>query len=133
MKRLLAIATHPRMYYFFRRGLERMVLLHAACEMLHIKDPTVWDVDRVKDILNKILEAIHEDPHLLDGNKIVCEHLFWTIMLSRFKKLTISRETTKRILDEYNFTVEHIKKENITSFDVITTHVLMVKMFGNLI
>lgn len=133
MKRLLAIATHPWMYYQFRKGQEQMVLLFAACHFLNIKDPTLWDVDRLNVALNQILEALHEDPHLLDDNKPVMEHLFWTRALSRFKKLTITREETRVMMEKYNFTIDHIKKDNPSTFDVVMTHILMVKMFGNLI
>lgn len=36
---------------------------------------------------------------------MVCRHLFWTLLLSRFKQFEISRERVKYVLDFY----EHIK------------------------
>ena len=133
MKRLLAMIAHPVTYYRFRLAMEQMILLHAACEFANIKDPSVWDVDRINEVLNQMLQAFHEDPHLLDGNKLVMEHLFWTRLLSRIKNLSISREGTKLVLEKYNFTTNYIDKEKPTTFDVVLTHICLIQMFGNLI
>ena len=133
MKRLLAIALHPFVYYQFRKCQEQMVLLYATCAFLRIEEPSVWDVDRIHDMLNEVLATLKSNPHILDGNELVKGHLFWTRLLLRFKSLTISREEVKNILEKYDFTVKNLKKEKPGAFDVVVIHVAMVAAFGELI
>lgn len=139
MKRLLAIALHPVMYFRFKRMQEWIVLLWASTTMLKIEEPSVWDVDRIHDNINRMYEAFHECPTLLDDTPISKQRLFWTMFLSKFKKLELTREEAKMVLDFYNSIrgdiSNLIEEKGITDlkvdlFTVVCHMNLMVQMFG---
>ena len=105
MKRMFSILKHPIDYFNLVRLREWVVMLQASTMMLKIDEPSVWDVDRIHQSINAMYEVFHKDPNVLNENKTVRKHLFWTLLLSRFKQLKISRERAKYILDFY----EHMK------------------------
>ena len=79
---------------------------------------------------------------MLDDTPIVKQRLFWTMFLSKFKKLEITREEAKMVLDFYNHMrgdisdlIEHgsITNSKADLFAVVCQMDLMVQMFGNLI
>ena len=135
MKRLFAIIRHPRLYHWFRKTQERMVVLNAACKLLEIQEPTVWDVDRIHNAMCDILGCIHRNPRMFHDMPIIEDNLYWTILMSKFKRLSISREETKRVLDEYDFTIQYLggTGKNPTMVDVVSSHVMMVKLFPTLV
>lgn len=108
MKRLLAIALHPITYFRLKRMQEWIVLLWASAKFLDIEKPSVWDVDRVHEIINQVYGAFHEYSNILNITPTVKKKLFWTIFLSKFKTLEITREEAKRVLDFYNNTCVYI-------------------------
>ncbi len=142
MRRLLAIALHPVMYFRFKRMQEWIVLLWASTNLLKIDEPSVWDVDRIHETINRMYGAFHECPTMLDDTPISKRRLFWTMFLSKFKKLEITREEAKLVLDFYNNMrgdiSDLIEEKGITDlkadlFTVVCQMDLMVRMFGNLI
>ena len=142
MKRILAIAFHPITYFRFKRMQEWIVLLWASATMLKIEEPSVWDVDRIHETINRVYGAFHECPDMLDDTPEAKQRLFWTLFLSRFKRLEITREEAKMVLDFYNDmqgSLFHlIEKKGITDlkadmFTIVCQMDLMVKMFGNMI
>ena len=142
MKRLLAIALHPVMYFRFKRMQEWIVLLWASTSMLKIEEPSVWDVDRIHETINRVYAAFHECPTLLDDTPISKRRLFWTMYLSKFKTLEITREEAKLVLDFYNDMrgdlAQMIEEKGVTDlkadlFTVVCHMDLMVQMFGNMI
>ena len=108
MKRLLAIALHPLTYFRLKRMQEWIVLLWASAKFLDIEKPSVWDVDRIHETINQVYRAFHECPDILNITPTVKRRLFWTIFLSKFKTLEITREEAKRVLDLYNNTCGYI-------------------------
>ena len=142
MKRLLAIALHPVMYFRFKRMQEWIVLLWASTNLLKIDEPSVWDVDRIHETINRMYGAFHECPTMLDATPVSKGRLFWTMFLSKFKTLEITREEAKLVLDFYNSMrgdiSDLIEEKGITDlkadlFTVVCQMDLMVQMFGNLI
>lgn len=142
MKRLLAIALHPVMYFRFKRMQEWIVLLWASTNLLKIEEPSVWDVDRIRETINQMYVVFHECPGILNGTPLSKQRLFWTLFLSKFKTLEITREEAKMVLDFYNNIrgdiSDLIEKKGITDlkadlFTVVCHMELMVQMFGNLI
>ena len=141
MKRLLAITLHPITYFRFKRMQEWIVLLWASTKLLNIEEPSVWDVDRIHETINLVYKEFHECPTMLDDTPIVKQRLFWTMFLSKFKKLEITREEAKMVLDFYNHMrgdisdlIEHgsITNSKADLFAVVCHMDLMVQMFGNL-
>ena len=141
MKRLLAITLHPITYFRFKRMQEWIVLLWASTNLLKIDEPSVWDVDRIHETINQMYNAFHECPTMLDDTPIVKQRLFWTMFLSKFKKLEITREEAKMVLDFYNYMrgdisdlIEHGSIANLKAdlFAVVCHMDMMVQMFGNL-
>ena len=129
MKRMFAILTHPINYFNLVRLREWVVMLQASTMMLKIDEPSVWDVDRIHQNVNAMYEVFHEDPNVLNDNKILRRHLFWTLLLSRFKRLEISRERAKYILDFY----EHMKSSLTGKDELLRLMVFLnmaVEMFG---
>ncbi len=142
MKRLLAIALHPITYFRFKRMQEWIVLLWASTNLLKIDELSVWDVDRIHETINRMYGVFHECPTLLDDTPISKQRLFWTMLLSKFKKLEITREESKLVLDFYNSIrgdiSNMIERKGITDlkadlFTVVCQMDLMVQMFGNFI
>ena len=131
MKRLLAIALHPITYFRFKKNQEMMELFSTSCKFLGIDKPSIWDIDNICDSTNKLLCILHDDRHVLDGLPNVKSTLYWTLLMSRFKQLTITREETRELLDLYQFTLNHSKGTDV--MDVAAMHNLMVQMFGNFI
>lgn len=141
MKRLLAITLHPITYFRFKRMQEWIVLLWASTKLLNIEEPSVWDVDRIHETINLVYKEFHECPNILDDTPIVKQRLFWTMFLSKFKKLEITREEAKLVLDFYNDMrgelAQMIEEKDVTDlkadlFAVVYHMDLMVQMFGNL-
>lgn len=131
MKRMFAILTHPVDYFNLVRLREWVVMLQAATIMLKIDEPSVWDVDRIQQNINAMYGVFHEDPNILKENKTVCRHLFWTLLLSRFKRLEISRERAKYVLDFY----EHMKSSFNGKDELFELMVFLnaaVEMFGKI-
>ena len=142
MRRLLAIALHPVMYFRIKRMQEWIVLLWASTNMLEIESPSVWDVDRIHETINRIYAAFHEYPPALDAMPLAKKRLFWTLFLSKFKTLEITREEAKLVLDFYNNMQgdlsQLIDEKGITDFKadlftVVCQMDLMVQMFDNMI
>lgn len=142
MKRLLAITLHPITYFRFKRMQEWIVLLWASTTMLKIDEPSVWDVDRIHETINRVYGAFHECPDMLDDTPYAKQRLFWTLFLSKFKRLEITREEAKLVLDFYNDMrgdiSNLIEMKGVTDlkadlFAVVCQMDLMVQMFGNLI
>ena len=142
MRRLLAIALHPVMYFRIKRMQEWIVLLWASTNMLEIESPSVWDVDRIHETINRIYAAFHEYPAALDAMPLAKKRLFWTLFLSKFRTLEITREEAKLVLDFYNNMQgdlsQLIDEKGITDlkadlFAVVCQMDLMVQMFGNII
>lgn len=130
------------MYFQFKRMQEWIVLLWASTNMLGIEEPSVWDVDRIHETINRIYAAFHEYPDALNDTPLSKQRLFWTLFLSRFKTLEITREESKMVLDFYNHMrgdiSDLIEKKGITDlkadlFTVVCHMELMVQMFGNMI
>ena len=131
MKRMFAILKHPIDYFNLVRLREWVVLLQASTIMLKIDEPSVWDVDRIHQNINAMYEIFHKDPNVLNKNKTVCKHLFWTLLLSRFKRLEISRESAKYILDFY----EHMKSSSTDKdalFGLMVFLNVAIEMFGKI-
>ena len=131
MKRMFAILMHPVDYFNLVRLREWVVLLHASTTMLKIDDPSVWDVDRIHKNINAMYGIFHKNPNVLKESKLLCNHLFWTLLLSRFKRLEISREKAKYILDFY----EHMKsdfEDKNELFGLIKFLNTWVEMFGKI-
>ena len=131
MRKLIAIARHPVDYFNLVRLREWVVMLQASTMMLKIDEPSVWDVDRIQQNINAMYEVFHEDPNVLDENKMVCRHLFWTLLLSRFKKLEISRERAKYVLDFYEYRKSSFKDKN-ELFELVVFLNAAVEMFGKI-
>lgn len=142
MKRLLAIVLHPIIYFRFKRMQEWIVLLWASTTMLKIDEPSVWDVDRIHETINRVYGAFHECPSMLDDNPLAKQRLFWTLLLSKFKRLEITREEAKLVLDFYNdmrgdmsrlFEKKGVVDLKADLFAVVCQMDLIVQMFGNMI
>ena len=138
MRRLLAIALHPITYFRFKKMQEWIVLLWASTNLLEIEEPSVWDVDRIHETINKMYGAFHEYPDALDDTPQAKQRLFWTMFLSKFKTLEITREEAKMVLDFYNDMREdlaqRIEEKGVTDlkadlFTVVCQMDLMVQMF----
>ena len=117
------------------------MLLWASTKLLNIEEPSVWDVDRIHETINQVYEAFHECPTMLDDTHIVKQRLFWTMFLSKFKKLEITREEAKMVLEFYNDMrgelAQMIEEKDVTDlkadlFAVVCHMDMMVQMFGNL-
>ena len=141
MKRLLAIALHPIAYFRIKRMQEWIVLLWASTNLLEIESPSVWDVDRIHETINRIYVAFREYPNVLNDNPLAKQRLFWTLFLSKFMTLEITREEAKLVLDFYNNMQgdlsQLIDEKGITDlkadlFTVVCQMDLMVQMFENL-
>ena len=131
MRRMFAILKHPVDYFNLVRLREWVVMLQASTMMLKIGEPSVWDVDRIQRNINAMYEVFHEDPNVLKENKLVCKRLFWTLLLSRFKRLEMSRERAKYVLDCY----EHMKTSLNGEGELFRLMVLLntaVEMFGKI-
>ena len=109
MKRLLAIALHPITYFRFKKYKEMMVLFSISCKFLGIDKPSVWDIDNIHDAMCKLLCILHDDKYALDGLSNVKSSLYWILLASKFKQLTITRAKVKELLDLYQFTLNNIK------------------------
>ena len=118
------------------------MLLWASTNLLKIDEPSVWDVDRIHETINLVYKEFHECPTMLDDTPIVKQRLFWTMFLSKFKKLEITREEAKLVLEFYNEMrgelAQMIEEKDVTDlkadlFAVVYHMDLMVQMFGNLI
>lgn len=112
MKRMFAILKHPVDYFNLVRLREWVVMLQASTMMLKIDEPSVWDVDRIHQNINAMYEVFHKDPNILKESKLLRKHLFWTLLLSRFKRLEISRERAKYILDFYELMKSAFEDKN---------------------
>lgn len=112
MKRMFAILTHPINYFNLVRLRELVVMFQASTMMLKIDEPSVWDVDRIQQNINAMYEVFYKNPNVLKESKLLCKHLFWTILLSRFKQLEISREMAKYVLDFYEYMKSSFKDKN---------------------
>ena len=142
MKRLLAIAFHPITYFRFKRMQEWIVLLWASTTMLNIDEPSVWDVDRIHETINRVYGAFHECPDMLNDNPLAKQRLFWTLFISKFKRLEITREEAKLVLDFYTdmrgdmsrlFEKKGVVDLKADLFAVVCQMDLIVQMFGNFI
>ena len=131
MRKLIAIARHPVDYFDLVRLREWVVMLQASAMLLKIDEPSVWDVDRIRQNINDMYEVFHKDPNVLNENKVVCRHLFWTLLLSRFKKLEISRERAKYVLDFYELMKSSFKDKN-ELIELIRFLNEAVEMFGKI-
>lgn len=131
MKRMFAILMHPVDYFNLVRLREWVVLLHASTTILKIDDPSVWDVDRIHKNINAMYEVFHKDPNILKESKLLCKHLFWTLLLSRFKRLEISRERAKYVLDFYELMKSSFKDRN-ELVELIRFLNEAVEMFGKI-
>jgi hypothetical protein len=131
MKRMFAILTHPVDYFNLVRLREWVVMLQASTMMLKIDEPSVWDVDRIHQNINAMYGVIHEDPNVLKESKLLCKHLFWTLLLSRFKQLEISRERAKYVLDFYEYMKSSFKDKN-ELFELVVFLNAAVDMFGKI-
>ena len=133
MKRLLAIVRHPILYFWVRMESERMVLLHAACTMLGgIEKPTVWDIDRIHEKMNMALHIFHNDASIrkwFKDKRSVGAGLKWTLFLSRFKQLNVTRDDVRRLIDLFNNAVNVLSKKNVTIDDVVAVHRIMAMSF----
>jgi hypothetical protein len=101
---------------------EQMLLFCTACIHKNIEDPTVWDVDSLTDVMNDCLLLVYLNPRMFDKTPEVKKGLFWTIFLSRFKRLTFKREDTRHFVEIYGqlksaieCLKEDAKEENITT------------------
>ena len=131
MRKLIAIAQHPVDYFNLVRLREWVVLLQASTMMIKIDEPSVWDVDRIHQNINAMYGIFHKDPNILKESKLLCRCLFWTLFLSRFKLLEISRERAKYVLDFY----EHMKssfKDKNELFELVKFLNAAVEMFGKI-
>ena len=131
MKRMFAILTHPVDYFNLVRLREWVVMLQASTMMLKIDEPSVWDVDRIHKNINAMYGVFHEDPNVLKESKLLCKHLFWTLLLSRFKQLEISRERAKYVLDFYEYMKSSFKDKN-ELFELVVFLNAAVDMFGKI-
>lgn len=131
MKRMFAILTHPVDYFNLVRLREWVVMLQASTMMLKIDEPSVWDVDRIQQNINAMYGVFHEDPNVLKESKLLCKHLFWTLLLSRFKQLEISRERAKYVLDFYEYMKSSFKDKN-ELFELVVFLNAAVEMFGKI-
>ena len=131
MKRMFAILKHPIDYFNLVKMREWVVLLQASTVILKIDEPSVWDVDRIHKNINAMYGILYKDPNVLKKSKLLCRHLFWTIFLSRFKRLEMSRERAKRIIDFY----EHMKSSFTGKnelFELVRNLNRSVEMFGKI-
>jgi len=103
MKKLLAIVLDPLSYFVLKKRQERLVLLAVACLACNVEEPSVWDVDKLHKSINHYLEAIHNDPAMLDGMGHMKKSLFWHRLVSRLKKVELEREDVKATVDDYAF------------------------------
>lgn len=136
MKRLLAIVRHPVLYCWMRMEAERMLILNGACAMLGIENPTIWELDQIHEKMNEILKILHDSPEMrkwFKGMPNVRFNIRWTLFLSRFRLLSVTREDVKRLLDLYNNALNVLSKENPTITDVVSTHIMMIRMFEELV
>jgi len=131
MKRMFAILTHPVDYFNLVRLREWVVMLQASTMMLNIDEPSVWDVDRIHKNINAMYELFYKDPNILNENKMVCKHLFWTLLLSRFKRLEISRQRAKYILDFYEY-MKSSFNGNDELFELMVFLNMAIEMFGKI-
>lgn len=132
MKKLLAILRHPILYFWIRMESERMVLLHAACTMLGLDKPTVWDIDRIHEKINECLFTFHNSPEMRKWFKSlpsINASLRWTMFMSRFKCLAVTRDDVRRLIDLFNNAVNVLSKENVTIEDVVAVHRVMAMSF----
>jgi hypothetical protein len=128
---MFAILKHPVEYFNLVRLREWVVMLQASTMMLKIDEPSVWDVDRIHQNINAMYGVIHEDPNVLKESKLLCKHLFWTLLLSRFKQLEISRERAKYVLDFYEYMKSSFKDKN-ELFELVVFLNAAVDMFGKI-
>ena len=130
MRKLIAVLLHPFMYYRLKKAQEQMVFLYYACLLLKISEPSIWEVDRIRSTVDELLGLLHDMPHALDSHMKVKTHLFWTILLSRFKKLSVSRDEIKELLEKYNGLKQYVGKENPGVVDVMNLNIELVNRFG---
>ena len=128
---MFAILTHPVDYFNLVRLREWVVMLQASTMMLKIDEPSVWDVDRIHKNINAMYEVFHKDPNILKKSNLLCKHLFWTLLLSRFKQLEISRERAKYVLDFYEYMKSSFKDKN-ELFELVVFLNAAVDMFGKI-
>lgn len=135
MKKLFAILRHPRLYVLMKIETERLVLFHTACMMNENETPTVWDIDNIHEMMNKILELIYQSQGIREwfkkSSQTLSACLKWTLFLSRFKLLSVSREEVKRCFDLYENALNMVSKcrENPTMTDAIHAHLFAVNAF----
>lgn len=131
MRKLIAILKHPVDYFNLVRLREWVVMLQASTMMLKIDEPSVWDVDRIHQNINAMYGVFHKDPNVLKESKLLSRHLFWTLLLSRFKRLEISRERAKYVLDFYELMKSSFKDKN-ELVELIRFLNEAVEMFGKI-
>lgn len=135
MKKLFAILRHPRLYVLMKIETERLVLFHTACMVNENETPTVWDIDNIHEMMNKILELIYQSQGIREWFKkfspTLRACLKWTLFLSRFKMLSVSREEVKRCFDLYENALNVVSKcrENPTMTDAIRAHLFAMNSF----
>lgn len=133
MKRLFKILSHPILFCAIVRDKERMCVFHCACTLLGIQKPTVWDVDRINEMTNKVMSGFHDSNSFFTDSKTMWERLGWTLLVSKFKRISVPREVTKQCLDLYNNVVSVLSKEDVTVEDATIAHEIMVSNFENFV
>ena len=133
LKRMFSILKHPHLFYQMVRDKERMVIFHCACTLMGLDKPTVWEVDKIHETMNEALLNIYRDRQLFAAQREICDKLFWTLLVSRFKQLSVTREVTRRCLELYDNCVSVLPKENVTVEDAVIAHIVMVSKFENFV
>lgn len=101
MKKLLKWICHPALCWRYTMDKERFLLFCTACIYKEIEDPTVWEVDKLTEVLDLFLVMIHMEPDIFDNMPVVKKGLFLTRILSRFKQLKFNREDTRKFIEMY--------------------------------
>ena len=133
LKRMCAILKHPYLFYQMVRDKERMVIFHCACTLMELDKPTVWEVDKIHAMMNEALLNIYRDRPVFAAQREICDKLFWTLLVSRFKQLSVTREDTRRCLELYDNCVSVLPKENVTVEDAVIAHIVMVNKFEHFV
>ena len=134
MKKLLAAIQHPVAFYDMQKMQERVVLLAIACKLQNIGKPDVFDVHQICETMNLALKAFNEHPNMLDGLPHMKRSLFWHRMLSKFKKVEVSREDARMALEAYNVAYKALEGhcEDTSPMNVAATMSAMAKFWNGI-
>ena len=128
LQKALSVILHPVIFYRAQKRQEQMMLLALAALYSNIEDPNGYDVDKLHEEMNSVLEIMHNYPHVIDEFPEMKHDLFWCKLLSKFFKLEVAREDVKATIDVYSYPKGHLDDYGIKPTIVNASNTLICLM-----